>query len=126
MLISYSLVFNILHALYCSYLYFLDVYVILCICTRLYVCTGIMCCIMCLNTCNSVNDMIFVHVLVLIMQVPIYSLRGFCPLPGWLPNWSRPYPLMGFVVVTESALDTGLTSALMGLHTAFRPHTLYE
>ena len=46
---------------------------------------------------------------------------GFCPLPGWLPNWSRPCTLMGFMVATESALDLGLTSAFMGLHTAFRP-----
>ena len=56
------------------------------------------------NACNSVNDMIFVHGLVLIIQVLMYSLRGFCQLPGWLPNWSRPCTIMGFEVATESAL----------------------
>jgi len=43
-------------------------------------------------------------VLVLTMQVPMYSLQGFCPLPEWLPNWSRPCTLMGFMVATEGAL----------------------
>ena len=80
------------------------VYVVLYICTGLYACTDIMQCILCSNDCNSVNDMIFVHVLVLTMQVPMYSLRGFCPLPGWLPNCSRPCTLLGFMVTTESAL----------------------
>ena len=79
-----------------------------------------------LNTCNSVIDMIFVHVLVLTMQVSMYSLRGFCPLPKWLPNWSRPYTLTGFVVATESVLrlraytqPSGLTHYMDGLAIAY-------
>jgi len=48
--------------------------------------------------------MIFVHRLVLTMQVPMYSLWGFCLLPGWLPNSSRHCTLMGFVATTEGAL----------------------
>ena len=68
--------------------------------------------------------MIFVHVFVQTMQVPMYNLQGFCPLPKWLPNWSRPCILMGFVVATESALRPrayfspyGLTHSLRASHT---------
>ena len=36
----------------------------------------------------------------------MYSLQGFCPLPEWLPNWSRPCTLIGFVVATKGMLRT--------------------
>jgi len=91
---------------------------------QLYAWTGIICYIMYSDACNSANDMIFVHALVLTMQVPMYSFRGFCSLPGWLPNWSRAYTHMGFVVVTKSALRPrgyfspyGLTHSLWASHT---------
>jgi len=45
--------------------------------------------------------MIFVH---LTMQVPMYSLQGFYPIPEWPPNLSRPCTLMAFVVTTEGTL----------------------
>jgi len=92
--------------------------------TGLYACTDIMCCIMCSNANNSVNVMIFVHVLVLTMQVPMYSLWGFFPLSGWLPNWSRLCILMDFVVATENAFRSrayfspyGLTHSLRASYT---------
>jgi len=103
------------------------VYVVLCICTGLYVCTGIICCILCSNACNSVYNMIFVHVMILTMQVPMYSLRGFCPLPGWLPNWSKPCTLVSFVVATEGALRSRAYFSPYGLiHSLRELHTLYE
>ena len=50
-------------------------------------------------SCNSVDDIIFVLVLVLtLVQVPFYS-----PLPG-LPNGHCALYPMGFVVVTGSTL----------------------
>jgi len=55
---------------------------------------------------------------------------GFCPLQGWLPNWSRPCTLMGFVVATKSALRpratlaSGLSRSLPRKRGALRPSGL--
>ena len=54
-------------------------------------CTGLIYC----NAWNNIEQP---------MQVPMYSLRGFCPLSGWLPNWFQACTLMGFMVAIESAL----------------------
>jgi len=84
-----------------------------------------MCYILCSNAYNSVNNMIFVRVLVLTVQVPMYSLQGFCLLPRWLPNWSRPCTLMGFVVATEGTLRPRAYFSPYELTHSLRVHTPY-
>jgi len=113
-------------SLYCIWVCEVFVHVVICNCTGLYVYTSVIYCILCSNACTSANDMIFLHMLVQTMQVPMYSFRGFCPLSGWLPNWSRPCTLIDFVVATKSALRPWAYFSLMSLHTAFEHHTLYR
>ena len=61
----------------------------------MWVCT----CILWIVACTSVDDIIFVHVLVLtLVQVLLYS-----PLP-WLPNGHCARYSLGFVVAAGSAL----------------------
>ena len=101
-------------------------YVVLCICTGVYDCTGVICCMLCSNVCNSVNDMIFVHVLVLTMQVPMYIAFGVST------HSQDGYPIgLGItalsvcVIATEIVLRTRAYFSPMGLGIAFGLHTQY-
>ena len=95
-------------------------YVVLCICTRLYVYTGVICCVLCLNACNRVDNMIFVYMLVLTMQMPMYiafgasahSRDGYPVGLGLAPLWVSWY-------LPRVRLDPGL-------HTAFGHHIVYR
>ena len=40
---------------------------------------------------------------------------GFCPLPCYRPNWSRPCTLMGFMIATESTPRSRAYSSLQAL-----------